>query len=584
MSRRLPYHPFDPERYIGTVCRVGPSSAQVNLPFASHAAARVHHSHRVAGGEVGEFVFIECESAALLGRLIDIRLPERERLSVEAELDQRGEAHPIGFAQLLTLIDLEEAAVRRGIASHPRLGSRVYSAHPALIQWLVGQGSCERNVLAIAALPGDSSTTVNLPPEHVFGRHCAILGATGGGKSWTVGRLVEQVKRLAGKAILIDATGEFAGQAGDVTHVSLGLVPPGGIAEEVAFPYTELSESDLFAILQPSGGVQGPKLKEAIRSLKLAALEPRLAEDGYLPKENRRKQLVFEAQARHAAALVEQRAAFDIMRLTRQIQLECVWPTGRDEGSWGNARNDDYGWCVPLINRAEAIIHSDSLACIFRPGARRSLVEVLREFVFGEARLLRIDMENVPFEHCARELVVNALGRSLLSLARQGVFRESPVVVVLDEAHQFLNKHVGDESNRVRLDAFGLIAKEGRKYGLTTVLATQRPRDIPEDVLSQMGTLIVHRLTNERDREVVERACGEIDRSAAAFLPTLGQGEALVIGVDFPVPLAVQVLPPGAPPESRGPDYGRYWGQNEPPARAGAEEEDELDPLGLLGA
>ncbi|MFV9997102.1 MAG: hypothetical protein AB8W37_04425 [Arsenophonus endosymbiont of Dermacentor nuttalli] len=56
--------------------------------------------------------------------------------------------------------------------------------------------------------------------------------------------------------------------------------------------------------------------------------------------------------------------------------------------------------------------------------------------------------------------------------------------VFIDEAHQFLNKKIGDELNRFELDVFGNIAKEGRKFGLNVVIATQRPRDIPEDVLS----------------------------------------------------------------------------------------------------
>jgi DNA helicase HerA-like ATPase len=118
---------------------------------------------------------------------------------------------------------------------------------------------------------------------------------------------------------------------------------------------------------------------------------------------------------------------------------------------------------------------------------------------------------------------------------------------------------MGEGENRYPLEAFGLIAKEGRKYGLTICIATQRPRDIPEDVLSQMGTLIVHRLTNDDDRRVVERASGDIDKAAAAFLPTLGPGEAAVIGVDFAMPVQVQVLPPRAEPESQGPDYQRSW-------------------------
>jgi uncharacterized protein len=105
---------------------------------------------------------------------------------------------------------------------------------------------------------------------------------------------------------------------------------------------------------------------------------------------------------------------------------------------------------------------------------------------------------------------LNAVGRHLLHLARKDRFTRSPVVCFLDEAHQFIGGSVGDEQNTVLLDAFGLIAKEGRKYGLTTVIATQRPRDVPEDVLSQLGTLFVHRLTNGRDREIIERACGDL--------------------------------------------------------------------------
>ena len=90
-------------------------------------------------------------------------------------------------------------------------------------------------------------------------------------------------------------------------------------------------------------------------------------------------------------------------------------------------------------------------------------------------------------------------------------------------------------------------------------MATQRPRDITVGVLSQMGTLLVHRLTNDRDREVVEKACGEIDRSASAFLPNLKPGEAAIIGVDFPIPLTIQMKKPTHRPESEGPNFQKYW-------------------------
>jgi DNA helicase HerA-like ATPase len=133
------------------------------------------------------------------------------------------------------------------------------------------------------------------------------------------------------------------------------------------------------------------------------------------------------------------------------------------------------------------------------------------------------------------------------------------MIAVLDEAHQFLGRTIGDDYVSVRLDSFGLIAKEGRKYGLTCVLATQRPRDVPADVLSQLGTFIVHRLTNDDDRQAVERACGDLDRNAASFVPTLAPGEAIIIGPGLPAPIPIMIKEPPSPPNSKGPNYKAFW-------------------------
>ena len=92
-----------------------------------------------------------------------------------------------------------------------------------------------------------------------------------------------------------------------------------------------------------------------------------------------------------------------------------------------------------------------------------------------------------------------------------------PLVVFVDEAHQFLERTIDDDYASMRSDAVVLIAEEGRKYGLACVLATQRPRDVPADVLSRLGTVFVHRLTNYQAREADERACGDLDRGAARF-------------------------------------------------------------------
>ncbi len=174
--------------------------------------------------------------------------------------------------------------------------------------------------------------------------------------------------------------------------------------------------------------------------------------------------------------------------------------------------------------------------------------------------IIRFDLSFVPFEENAREILVNTIGRKLLDCARKGdISYENPLLVFIDESHQFLNKSIGDDISKMNLTAFGDIAKEGRKYGLNLVMATQRPRDIPEDVLSQIGTLIVHRLTNEKDQEIVKKAVGSIDNRSAAFLPVLGQGEALLLGVDFPFPMKVKIKVPQVAPLSRSASFSKVW-------------------------
>ncbi|WP_096698418.1 ATP-binding protein [Polaromonas sp. AER18D-145] len=567
MTGKLATSPFDPSRYIGSVTYISPDAAKINLPYAASVTARQYSGYVVLGGQVGEFVFIEGEGVAVLGRITEVKLPDGERLKAEPAIGQPLDAHPIGFVQLLTTLELSTGRIISGIPHHPRIGQHVYSAHPLLVKHIVeGNNAGATGVIELATIPQDLSTKVNVSPANMFGRHCAVLGATGGGKSWTVARIVQETARIGGKVILIDPTGEFHTFTAGVQSVYLGGQSEGGKDERtyVAFPYWQLTEADLFAIFQPSPGAQVPKLREALRSLKLNYVLHGDAEPNIYKKTGAsRKDFNFSAN-KNEAAIEAEGAKYLIKHLARQIYEECVFESGGsrdhpDHTVWGNYDERTRGYCDTLVSKVFSITRSKSLRCLFNPESFDSLTDKIASFLASGDSVLRISMEHLPFDYNARELLANALGRHLLGLAREGKFEKMPTVVVLDEAHQFLNKNLGDETNRVQLDAFGLIAKEGRKYGLTTILATQRPRDIPEDVLSQMGMFIVHRLINERDREVVEKACGSLDASAAAFLPTLGQGEAILVGVDFPMPTPVKVTEPVHPPKSEGPSYEKYW-------------------------
>ena len=339
----------------------------------------------------------------------------------------------------------------------------------------------------------------------------------------------------------------------------LGGAQEPATSEEVVLAYKDLSIHDLFAMFRPSGQAQGPKLRAAMKTLKLLELEPTLGTNGIFAKANQNKSPFNNALQKHLAAVDSEAADFDISKLPQQVEHECFYLSG-SPGCWGNANLTEVGYCSSLVGRIGSTISALEFACIFKPGTKKPLFNALDAFMIDPAqRVLRISLKDVSFASDARQIVANAIGKHLLKMGRTNAFLKTPVVVILDEAHNFINKSIGDEFSKQYLDAFELIAREGRKFCLTICIATQRPRDLPESVLSQMGTMIVHRLTNNSDREVVEKASGDIDRTAASFLPTLAPGEAILIGTDFAFPVSVRILAPRYEPDSMGPNYQKLW-------------------------
>jgi uncharacterized protein len=533
----------------------------MNLPDATARPER----RRLARGAVGDFVFVDCDRVKLLGRVVETRLPDGERLTVEPKLGEAPDPHPIGRVQLLAAVEQGGRRLQRGLPMFPRIGDGVFLADPVALATLFRNAvaSDDELVLTIGRIEAADGVEIALPPEKVFGRHCGVFGATGGGKSWTLATLIHQLKQAGGKAIILDPTGEFTGIGGLDEVFVFGDQPRAG-QKRVHFPYRQSTEDDLFTLFRPSGQSQGPKLREAIKSLKLVAaadgnpIQGVLVQNGLVEKVARPRAPYFAAMAAHAARVHAPECDFEIANLAEQIKNECVWATGQ-AGQFGNVENNAIGHCETLIARITTLINSPELECVFQTNGV-SLVAELEQFLGDDSKdVAALSFRNVRFEHNTREILLNMIGRHLLNRARAGEFRERPLVVFLDEAHQFLGRTVGDDYASVRLDAFGLIAKEGRKYGLTCVLATQRPRDVPQDVLSQLGTLFVHRLTNDQDRETVERACGDLDRGAAQFVPMLAPGEAIVIGPDLPVPMPIFISPPPEPPDSKGPAFQAFW-------------------------
>lgn len=205
--------PVDPDKYIGSITFINATQVQANLPFAS---ARPEQ-RALAKGAVGDFVFVDCERFKLLGRIVEVKIPDQERLSIEPRFGGGPTPNPVGRIQLLATVSNGNSQLARGVNSYPKIGDAVYLAGAEVLAELIGKSvtkSDEINVSVGKIEAGDTSVAIELPPEKLFGRHCGVFGATGGGKSWTIASLIERIKDGGGKAIVFDPTGEFCDTAG----------------------------------------------------------------------------------------------------------------------------------------------------------------------------------------------------------------------------------------------------------------------------------------------------------------------------------------------------------------------------------
>lgn len=582
-------NPFDYSYFIGYISQVSPQYVKVHFPSSVLLKSFMFKGEQYNGGFVGNYVVIEGEQYGFLGKMLEISLPESERLELSEKSFHNKEFHPTGKVEILLSFDLfNPEKVEKGLNSLPSIGAKVFVSSSNFIKrYFKGFGVKQEvenpPVINLGCLTYDKATEIEISQQAIFGRHCAVVGTTGGGKSYTVSKLIEGIVANKGKAILIDATGEYA------THDEQPYSAiPAILAKGAFFHYTNLTIGDLFVLLRPSGQVQAPKLMEAIKSLKIL----RILETKYLTNENIRKvdnnfkikinntdeediivdggtitkanKLMRPFNRIYDQNIVEIESLssdFDIRLLANQIIKECVWDIDRDNHlKWGGRNETHLNNCISLILRTKSLINNPLFNTIFGFQKNKTdngeLIKVIQEFLNSDKHLLRIGFEQVGYDFQAREILANAIGKYLLEQSRQGIFKSNPVVLFIDEAHQYLNRSVKDEYfEMTRLDSFDQIAKECRKHGLFLCLATQMPRDIPPGTLSQMGTFIVHRLINPFDKDAVENACSTANKYSLSFLPVLGAGEAILMGVDFPMSVIIKVNKPVVEPNSSTPQF-----------------------------
>lgn len=575
-------NPFSHEYFIGYINQVLPQYVKVHFPSSVLLSGFIHQGEEFNGGLVGNFVVIEGDNYGYLGRLVELVLPEKERLSLSEKSFQTKDFHPEGKIEILLSFDLYNPfVVKKGLSSYPNIGGKVYVCSSELVKQFMSRFGAKEDddvsPVVLGRLVANRDTEVHINLQSLFGRHCAVVGTTGGGKSFTVSKLLEVLSQKKAKAIIIDATGEYSGKYEGLVNIDIG-------DGKHVFHYTQLRIDDLFNLFKPSTKTQAPKLMEAIRSLKIVKLNngatikrvidgvefETLIQNGLLKKAGTDKRPYEKFYFEHIEKVENGMAEFDIERLPFQLTHECIWDSAsRWEGNprvkvdvperWGDRNESDVSYNVSLISRINNIITSPVFQKIFgfkKPKDKSDISHIIDEFIKSDDLILRLNFLNVPFDFQVREILANSIGSFLLNKARQGSFKNTPLTLFMDEAHQFLNKTIGGEFfEGTKLDSFDSIAKECRKHGLFLCIATQMPRDIPPGTLSQMGTFIVHRLINHFDKEAIANACSSANRNTLDFLPILGEGEAILTGVDFPMPILLKIDEPGIKPDSGTPRF-----------------------------
>ena len=254
--------------------------------------------------------------------------------------------------------------------------------------------------------------------------------------------------------------------------------------------------------------------------------------------------------------------AFDIRNLPAYVEALAGLVPGRDLAQF-----------VDTLNlRIRSLLAKGRLTHVLRPENSDSITLEgwLEDFIGANnaknGAIAVVDLSLVPSEMIY--IIVSVLGRMILEAVqryRQETGQDLPTTLVLDEAHTFVHCDLGGEvappAGRECAKVFSRIAREGRKFGLGLVLASERPAEVSATVLSQCNTFLLHRLVNDRDQELVKRLVPDGLRHLLRELPSLPTRRATLLGWATPAPTLVEVreIPEPFQPKSPDPAFWDVW-------------------------
>ncbi|KTT99900.1 ATP-binding protein [Sphingomonas sanguinis] len=482
---------------IGWLLGIAGSSGRIVLDREAVAALAGHADPVLASaGQVAMPVKIKRDDRWIIGSIRSLSLdPSSDAAAIATEIDLMGEG--MRHAETGDLYGF-----RRGVTSFPMPGATIHAITNAELAGIHGN----RNIatIRIGTVHPARSVPATLAVDALLGRHFAMLGSTGTGKSTATAMILHRICELAplGHIVMIDPHGEYANAfrgEGEIHDVGNLRMPYWLMNFE---EHCEILLSASPADRQNDADVLAKCLLAARMRSRAAADLPRVTVDTPIPY------LLSDLTSLLTAEMSKLERAGDIA------------PYLRIKSKIDEIKSDPrYAFMF------SGMLVADTMASF--------LGRILR--MPGDGRPISIvDVSGVPSD--VTSVVVAMLARMIFDHAIWSPPADRrPVLMVCEEAHRYIPAKAEQDSAVGRI--LSRIAKEGRKYGVSLGLVTQRPSDLAEGVLSQCGTIIAMRLNNERDQAMVRSAMPEGGRGLLDVISALRNREAVLCGegVMFPM-------------------------------------------------
>ena len=493
-------------------------------------------------GQPGTFVMVSLPAGFLLCMITGIEMKEEKISTGEIKkTDQEAVLFIDRVSRLLSTVPVGTLDAsnnfERGTDTMPTVNAPVFAVTAKTIdQIYAGYAEGDFSLGVLSLLP-DQPAKINL--DAFLTRHAAILGQTGGGKSWTVASVIQKMTKFPQSTIvLFDLHGEYSTAFGPEADVIS--------ASDLEVPYWLMNSEELLALMVDRSEAAAPNQTAKFKELLQESKEENEENKGLgIPK-----------------ITIDTPVYFDFDELINKFRsLDTQMVSGRG----GDKQGPLFGQFTRLLMRVDSRINDKRYDLIFKPKrySNSASMNALFRRLLGESfverkKLVIIDLSAIPFD--VRSTIISLILRCLFDFCywfRRVNKKKYPVAVFADEAHIYLS---GDESaSSAARKSAERIAKEGRKYGISLTVISQRPREVSSTILSQCGSFLCLRISNPDDQSYVRNLLPDSVRGITAMFSTLRRGEAILLGDSVIMPTRIRIDRPAPRPESADASFSNTW-------------------------